>query len=131
MTESPEKVRSNAFILGYQNGGQVQHDVIHYLNQRKQYEVHRLESLSDSDLPTTLVWGEDGTIAPIKVSDYVWTNYLKVRTAKSNYWIIPNANHYVQNDRPEIVSKLIRQSLGEEVDFPGISEEEKPYSRLS
>ncbi|MGD0171908.1 MAG: alpha/beta hydrolase [Halobacteriota archaeon] len=129
--ESPEKVRSNAFILDYQNGGHIQHDIIQYLNQRKQYEVHWLENLRDSDVPTTLVWGEDDRIASTKVSDYVWANYLKVRSAQSNYWIIPTANHYVQNDRPEILSKLIRQSFGERVDFQEISEEEKPYRKLS
>lgn len=129
--ESPEKVRSNAFILGYQNGGKIQHDIIQYLNERKQYEVHWLENLRNSTVPTTLVWGEDDAIAPTKVSDYVWTNYLKVRTARSSYWIIPKANHYVQNDRPEILSKLIRQSFGEEVDFQEINEEEEPYRKLS
>jgi len=131
ITESPEKVRSNAFILGYQNGGQIQHDIIQYLNQRKHYEVQWLENLRNSTVPTTLVWGEEDTIAPTKVSDYVWANYLKVRTAQSNYWIIPGANHYVQNDKPEIVSKLIRRSFGEEVDFREISEEERPYSRMA
>jgi hypothetical protein len=55
----------------------------------------------------------------------------KVRTTKSNYWIIPKENHYIQNDRPEIVGKLIRQSFGEGVDFQEISEEKKPYRKLS
>ena len=129
--ESQEKVRSNAFILGYKNGGQIQHNIIQYLNQRKQSEVHWLENLRNSTVHTTLVWGEDDKIAPTEVADYVWTRYLKVRSAKSNYWIIPKANHYVQNDRPEVLSKLIRQSFGEEVDFQTISEEEKPCRKLS
>ena len=55
----------------------------------------------------------------------------KVRTTKSNYWIIPKENHYIQNDRPEIVGKLIRQSFDEGVDFQEISEEKKPYRNLS
>ncbi len=127
--ESREKVRSNAFILGYKNGGRIQHDIIQYLNQRKQNEVHWLENLENSNVPTALVWGEDDKIAPTKVSDYVWDNYLKVRTPKSSYWIIPKANHYVQNDRPVILSKLIRQSFGEELNFQEISKEEQPYSK--
>jgi len=125
--ESQEKVRSIAFIFDYQNGGQIQHDTIQYLNQRKQNEVHWLENLKNSNVPTTMIWGEDDKIAPTKVSDYVWDNYLKVRDVESNYWRIPKANHYVQNDKPDLLSKLIRQSFGEEVDFNEISEEEKPY----
>lgn len=125
--ESQEKVKSIAFIFDYQNGGQIQYDTIQYLNQRKQNEVHWLENLKNSNIPTTMIWGEDDKIAPAKVSDYVWNNYLKVRDVESNYWRIPKANHYVQNDRPEILSKLIRQSFGEEADFHEISEEEKPY----
>ena len=125
--ESEEKVKSIAYILDYQNGGQIQHDTIQYLNQRKQNEVHWLENLRNSNIPTTMIWGEDDKIAPTKVPDYVWDNYLKVRDVESNYWRIPKANHYVQNDRPEILSKLIRQSFGGEVDFHEIGEGGKPY----
>jgi len=125
--ESQEKVESIAFIFNYQNGGQIQHNTIQYLNQRKQNEVQWLENLRNSNIPTTMIWGEDDKIAPTQVADYVWNNYLRARDAQSNYWRIPKANHYVQNDRPEILSKLIRQSFGEKVDFHELSEKEKPY----
>jgi pimeloyl-ACP methyl ester carboxylesterase len=127
--ESQEKVRSIAFILDYQHGGQIQHDTIQYLNQRKQNEVRWLENLRNSKVPTSMIWGEDDRIAPTRVSDYVWDNYLRVRDIESKYWIIPKANHYVQNDKPEILSRLIRQTFGEEVDFHEISNEEKPYPK--
>jgi len=129
--ESAEKVRSNAFILDFNNGGKIQHDIIQYLNQRKQKEVYWLEALENSNVPATLIWGEDDKIAPTRVADYVWSNYLKGRSAASCYWIIPNANHYLQNDRPEILSKLIRRAFGEKADFQGVSEQEKPAYKSS
>ncbi len=127
--ESREKLESNAFILDYKNGGSVQHSIIQYLNQRKKNEIHWLENLKNSSVPAALVWGEYDKIAPTQVSDYVWNNYLKDRTAKSDYWTIPNANHYLQNDKPRVMSMLIRQLLGEQVDFKEIGEKERPISK--
>jgi len=121
--EPPEKLEANAFILGYQHGGHVQHAIIQYLNERKRTEVRWLENLQRSTVPTTLIWGQDDAIASTRVADYVWDHYLKGRAAQSEYWIVPKANHYLQNDRPETLSKLIRHSLGEEVECGELREE--------
>jgi len=35
-------------------------------------------------------------------------------------WQLPNADHYLKNDNPIAINLLIRQALGEEVDFSGV-----------
>jgi hypothetical protein len=36
------------------------------------------------------------------------------------------ANHYLQNDQPEVINLIIRQALGEQVDFSRIDEDIRP-----
>ncbi len=129
--EPPEKLEANAFILGYQHCGHVQHAVIQYLRERKRTEIRWLENLQRSNIPTILIWGQDDPIASTRIADYVWAHYLKDRAATSEYWIIPKANHYLQNDRPELLNKLIRHSLGEKVECGELNEEERPFRKSS
>ncbi|MFB5193248.1 alpha/beta hydrolase [Alicyclobacillus fastidiosus] len=110
-TLSPDEIASLASIFDYQDGAKVQHDVIQYLNQRSRFEVGWLETLRNSDVPATLIWGEQDQISPIRVADYVWTKYLKSRNQVSTYWRIPQANHYFQNDAPRIVASIVNSEL--------------------
>ncbi len=129
--EPPEKLEANAFVLGYHDGGKVQHAVIQYLRERRRSELRWLENLQRSNVPTTLIWGQDDPIASTRIADYVWVHYLKDRAAPSDYWFIPKSNHYLQNDRPDLLSKLIRRSLGEEVECGELNENEKPFRPLT
>jgi pimeloyl-ACP methyl ester carboxylesterase len=107
-----DEVSALASIFDYQDGVRIQHQIIQYLKERRVHEVKWLETLKKSDIPTTLVWGERDRIAPPRVADYVWNNYLKGRAAPSFYWRVPLANHYIQNDQPRVVAELVRQALG-------------------
>ncbi len=110
-TLSSDEIASLASIFDYQDGAKVQHDVIQYLNQRSQYEVGWLETLHKSDVPTTIIWGEQDQISPTRVADYVWTTYLKSREQVSTYWRMPQANHYFQNDAPRVVASIVKNEL--------------------
>lgn len=124
--ESKEKVEAIASIIDHEDGGEVQHATIKYLNERKEYEEIWLGNLKNSSIPATLIWGTDDEIAPPDVADHAWSSYLKERKAPAEYWQLPKANHYLQNDNPYALSQLIRHSIGESVDFNDIPEEKRP-----
>jgi pimeloyl-ACP methyl ester carboxylesterase len=107
------EIDSLASIFNYQDGLAVQHEIIKYLNERTENEVVWLETLEKSDIPTTLIWGELDTIAPVAVPDHAWTNYLEDRETPAAYWRIPCADHYLQVDTPDLVADILRTTLSE------------------
>jgi pimeloyl-ACP methyl ester carboxylesterase len=109
------EIDAYASIFDYQDGTRVQHEIIKYLNERTENEVAWLETLENSDTPTTLIWGELDAIAPVAVPDYVWTSYLANREAPAAYWRIPCADHYLQVDEPELVVNILRGTLADDV----------------
>jgi pimeloyl-ACP methyl ester carboxylesterase len=125
-SETTGRVDAVASILDYQDGGEVQHEIIKYLNERQENEDLWLDYLKNSTIPTTLIWGVNDTVAPTAVADYVWNYSLKDRLAESYYWQLPNAHHYLQNDQPLVISQLLRLTFGESIDFSGIPEEDQP-----
>jgi pimeloyl-ACP methyl ester carboxylesterase len=92
----------------------VQHEIIQYLHERSENEVVWLETLKQSDIPTTIIWGELDAIAPVAVPDYVWANYLENREPPAAYWRIPCADHYLQVDVPDLLANIMRTTLAEE-----------------
>lgn len=124
--KSSKKVAAVASTIDYQDGGKVQHSIIQYLNQRHECENEWLVNLQTSNVPATMIWGVDDPIATLKVSDFVWNEILKNRQTKSYYWKLPLANHYLQNDQPEVINLIIRQTLGEQIDFNRIGKDIRP-----
>lgn len=108
------EIDAYASIFDYQDGTDIQHEVIEYLNERSENEVNWLETLGKSDIPTTFIWGEMDDIAPLAVPDYVWTNYLEDREAPATYWRIPCADHYLQVDTPDLIEDIVRATLANE-----------------
>jgi pimeloyl-ACP methyl ester carboxylesterase len=104
-----------ASIFDYQDGTTVQHDIIKYLNERREHEVAWLETLGRSDIPVTIIWGELDAVAPVAVPDYVWAEYLEDRDGPAAYWRIPCADHYLQVDEPELVARIVRSTLADDV----------------
>jgi pimeloyl-ACP methyl ester carboxylesterase len=105
------EIDAYASIFDYQDGMAVQHEIIEYLNERSENEVRWLEALAKSEIPTTLIWGELDDIAPVRVPDFVWENYLADKGTPAAYWRIPCANHYLQVDVPDLVAGILRISL--------------------
>jgi len=109
-----------ATSIDYDDGGEVQHATIQYLAERAEFEDGWLETLRASEIPTTIIWGTDDPVAPLRVADYVWEEYLVDRDAPGWYWQLENANHYLQNDQPQTIGLIVRAALGEEVDISNI-----------
>jgi pimeloyl-ACP methyl ester carboxylesterase len=126
--ESSDKVAAVASMIDYQDGGEVQHSTIQYLNQRREHEDDWLANLRSSTVPATIIWGVEDPVAPLKVADYVWSEILRERRTEAWYWQLPQANHYPQNDRPEVISMLIRQALGAPGDASKIDGGIRPIS---
>lgn len=104
-----------ADVLAYGSGLAVLPATIKYLDERAHAEIGWLESLHESLIPTTLIWGIHDVVAPIRVANYVWATFLRSRAAPSTYWVLPSANHYLQHDQPAALSHLVRLSLSEQI----------------
>ena len=93
-------IRALVDTFGANDGIAVLHDTIQYLVQRSEHETEWLDRLAASTVPTTLVWGLYDTVSPLRVANYVWLNYLSRKAADNTFWVLPRANHYLQDDQP-------------------------------
>ena len=112
---SQSEIDAYVSILDYQDGTDVRHEIIEYLNDRTENEVAWLETLEKSDIPVTIIWGELDTVAPVAVPDDVWAKYLENRDAPATYWRIPCAEHYPQVNEPELVAAILHATLADDL----------------
>lgn len=91
---------------------------VQYLRERADHEVGWLKSLAASEVPSTVVWGVCDTVSPPRVPMHVWEHYLRAKPGSNELWLIPDANHYVQNDRPEVFAEVVLSAL--ERDGPAV-----------
>ena len=105
-------VRALADSFAVNDGTAVVHDTIQYLVERSEHESEWLEGLARSGVATTLVWGLYDTVSPIRVANHVWLNHLATKPGDNRYWILPEANHYLQHDQPEQFAAVVRAALG-------------------
>lgn len=108
--EDPE-VQALAATFAHCDGVGVLHETIQYLVERSVDEQSWLRSLAATPLPTTLVWGLNDTVAPPRVATYVWHEHLMFKPGRNALYLIPRANHYVQNDRPEAFVQVVLHAL--------------------
>jgi len=105
------EVEALAATFGYHDGTKVLHETIQYLVERARAEQQWLKVLAEASFPVTLIWGLCDTVSPPRVASYVWDEYL-MRTAGSNrLYFIPDANHYLQLDRPDAFVQVLRHAL--------------------
>ena len=83
-------------------------DTIQYLNERAADETNWLAALSASHVNTSLVWGLHDNVAPVRVANYVWQEFLRNKPGLNRYWILPSADHYLQCDAPEQLADVVR-----------------------
>jgi len=76
--DDPE-IAALAQCFTHNDGIRVLPDVIQYLNERAADETNWLETLSKSDVNTTVVWGVHDNVAPLRVPNHVWQTYLKAK----------------------------------------------------
>jgi pimeloyl-ACP methyl ester carboxylesterase len=97
--------------FGHDDGIKVLHETIQYLVERSKNEKEWLTTLAEASFPVTVIWGLYDTVSPPRVATYVWHEYLMLRPGGSRLYFIPDANHYVQVDRPDAFVKVLRHAL--------------------
>jgi pimeloyl-ACP methyl ester carboxylesterase len=117
--DDPE-VRALTAIFSHDNGVTVLHETIQYLVERAEHETTWLEALAASDVPTTFVWGLHDTVSPPRVVSHVWDRYVRTKPGRNALYFVPEANHYLQNDRPdELVAAVVHALEGAPDAQPG------------
>lgn len=100
-----------ADTFAHNDGLAVMHGTIQYLVERAEYETQWLEELTALAVKTTLIWGLCDTVAPLRVAAHVWDNYLVNKPGDNEFWVLPRANHYVQNDQPREFVQVVQATL--------------------
>jgi pimeloyl-ACP methyl ester carboxylesterase len=117
--EDPE-VQALAATFAHADGVAVLHETIQYLVERSVDETSWLRSLAAAELPTTVIWGLYDTVAPIRVATHIWDDYLMFKPGRNAFYLIPGANHYLQNDRPDAFVQTLEHALDTPTDVaPG------------
>jgi pimeloyl-ACP methyl ester carboxylesterase len=93
------------------DGMAVIHDTIQYLVERSEREQEWLEALAAMPVKTTLVWGLYDEVSPLRVAAHVWNNYLATKPGGNEFWLLPRANHYLQNDQPREFVQVLNATL--------------------
>lgn len=58
-----------------------------------------------------MIWGLYDTVSPPRVASYVWNQFLMLKPGGNRLYFIPDANHYLQADRPEAFVKVLLHTL--------------------
>ena len=113
--DDPE-IAALAKCFAYNDGIRVLPDTIQYLNERAADETIWLEALSKSNVNTTVVWGLHDNVAPLRVPNHIWQAYLKDKPGRNRYWVVPEADHYIQCDAPGELAQIVRLTAqGEDI----------------
>jgi hypothetical protein len=67
--------------------------------------------LATAPFPVTLIWGLCDTVSPPRVACYVWNQYLMLKPGGNRLYFIPDANHYLQVDRPDAFVEVLLHTL--------------------
>jgi pimeloyl-ACP methyl ester carboxylesterase len=116
-TFSPPRSADDAEVEALQatfahaEGTKVLHETIQYLVERAVHEREWLETLSHTELATTVVWGIEDTVSPPRVASHVWDHYLARKPGRNRLYFIPDANHYLQCDRPDALAAALLHTL--------------------
>jgi pimeloyl-ACP methyl ester carboxylesterase len=115
--DDPE-VQALAATFAHEDGVGMLHETIQYLHERAVDEEEWLRALAASPVPTTVVWGVYDTVSPVRVPMYVWHEHLMHKPGRNSFYLVPGANHYVQNDRPDAFVEVLEHALSSPEDAP-------------
>ena len=104
-------VQALAATFAHDGGVAVLHDTIQYLVERSIDETAWLQALAATTVPATLIWGVYDTVSPIRVATHVWQEHLMFKPGSNAFYLIPGANHYLQNDRPDAFVQTLAHAL--------------------
>ena len=51
------------------------------------------------------------TVSPIRVATYLWHEHVMFKPGRNAFYLIPAANHYLQNDRPDAFVETLLHAL--------------------
>lgn len=105
------EVEALTATFAHDNGIKVLHEGIQYLVERSKDEQRWLTALARAPFPVTVIWGVYDTVSPPRVASYVWNQYLMLKPAGNRLYFIPDANHYLQVDRPDAFVKVLLHAL--------------------
>ncbi|CAN3129788.1 alpha/beta fold hydrolase [Mycobacterium sp. smrl_JER01] len=105
-----DEIAALAQCFAHNDGMVVLPDTVRYLHERAADETGWLERLGTLDVDVSLVWGLHDSVAPLRVANHVWQQYLKPKPGVNRYWVIPGADHYVQCDAPVQLAEIIRRT---------------------
>jgi len=109
--DDPE-IEALTATFAHGNGIKVLHETIQYLAERSKDEQGWLRALADAPFPVTVIWGLCDAVSPPRVASYVWNEYLMLKPGGNRLYFIPDANHYLQADRPDAFVKVLLHALG-------------------
>ena len=88
------------------------HETIQYLVERSQDEDAWLAAARCVlEVPTTFIWGLRDMVSPPRVISYVWNEHMMTKPGRNSLYFVPDANHYLQNDRPDAFAKVLLHAL--------------------
>ena len=105
------EVEALTATFNHADGVKVLHETIQYLVERSQNEEIWLTVLAEASFPVTVIWGLYDTVSPPRVASYVWNEYLMLRPRGNRLYFVPDANHYLQVDRPDAFVKVLLHTL--------------------
>ncbi len=97
--------------FAHDDGIAVMHETIQYLIERSANETVWLETVAASAVPTTVIWGVNDTVSPPRVAMHVWDRYLMCKPGANALYFVPDANHYLQNDRPQAFADVVLHAI--------------------
>lgn len=95
-------------LFKYNNGHKNYPRLIQYMHERTQHEQKWLDNLVNSDIPLTLIWGQEDPIAPPIIASKV-----QQRLPQTPIHLLPNTAHYPHWESPDTVIPLILQALNQ------------------
>ena len=111
-TPGDPAVQALTATFSHDDGMTVLHETIQYLAERATGEHRWLSALASAPFPVTMIWGLCDTISPPRVASYVWNQYLLLKPGGNRLYFIPDANHYLQADRPDAFATALLHALG-------------------
>ncbi len=93
-------------------------------------DAELLEALAALEVPTTLIWGLCDKVAPPRVASYVWNHYMMLKPGRNCLYFLPDADHYLQNDRPDALVETILHALDAPLSTPPGPIAQRPASPL-
>jgi pimeloyl-ACP methyl ester carboxylesterase len=106
------EVEALTATFSHHDGVKVLHETIQYLAERSAGEQGWLTALAAAPFPVTVIWGLCDTVSPPRVASYVWNQHLMLKPGRNRLYFIPDANHYLQADRPDAFVEVLLHALG-------------------